>query len=162
MFFYNLNAQNDTEKFNVVNYTIEDGLPSNQLYEIYQDSLGNLWIGSDHGLIKFDGQKMQIYGVEDGLPDEVILKMYEDDKHRLWLITYTGGVCYLEKGKFVIPSFNDRLLELLPPKIYINQIAVVNDEVYMSGTDRPTFYFKATIGGGVEKVEDTFRTKGYL
>ncbi len=162
LFFYliffhcELIAQGNFEQFNVTNYTVEDGLPSNELYDVHQDSLGNLWLASDHGLVKFDGQKMQTYGLEDGLPDEVILKIYEDDKHRMWLLTYTGGVCYMEKGKFIIPSFNNRLLKLLPRKqSFVNKIAVVHDEVYLWCTDCSSSYFKALVGGRIEKVELT-------
>ncbi len=158
--FQGLCAQNDLSRFNVTHYTVEDGLPSNQLYYTHQDSLGNLWIASDHGVVKFDGQEMYTYGVEDGLPDEVVFKIYEDHKHRLWFLTYKGGICYLEKDKFIVPSFNARLVDLLPSKLFVNRIAVVGDEVYMACDKSADFYFKAILGAGVEKVDlsDAYKT----
>lgn len=38
-----------------VHYSDESGLPSNEVYSILQDKKGMLWIGTDVGLFKFDG-----------------------------------------------------------------------------------------------------------
>lgn len=35
----------------------KNGLPSNQITAIEQDKIGYLWIGTDQGLVKFDGEK---------------------------------------------------------------------------------------------------------
>lgn len=36
-------------------YDIEQNLPSSEVYESYQDSLGYLWFTTDRGIVKFDG-----------------------------------------------------------------------------------------------------------
>ncbi|WP_405566754.1 histidine kinase [Polaribacter sp. Asnod6-C07] len=46
----NLVAQNEIQ-----NITIKDGLPSNIVYDIKQDKIGYLWIATEKGLVKFDG-----------------------------------------------------------------------------------------------------------
>jgi DNA-binding NtrC family response regulator len=59
----------DREKETFVNYTIKDGLPSNQIYGILEDEKGNLWISTNNGLSKFDLAKgtFKNFTVEDGL-----------------------------------------------------------------------------------------------
>ena len=52
-----------------VNYTVEDGLPSNTIYAIEQDSLGYIWLGTNKGLSRFDGSEFINYSEEDGLQD---------------------------------------------------------------------------------------------
>ncbi len=42
-------------------FTEEDGLPSLTTYEIIQDSSGILWIGTENGLVSYDGEKFEKY-----------------------------------------------------------------------------------------------------
>lgn len=44
-----------TQEYNFYNLTIKDGLPSNIIYDIKQDEIGYLWIATEKGLVKFDG-----------------------------------------------------------------------------------------------------------
>jgi two-component system sensor histidine kinase LytS len=49
--FVNLfGQQNDLQLF-----TVDDGLPSNIIFDIHQDETGYLWIATDKGTVKFDG-----------------------------------------------------------------------------------------------------------
>lgn len=49
--FVNLfGQQNDLQLF-----TVDDGLPSNIIFDIHQDKTGYLWIATDKGSVKFDG-----------------------------------------------------------------------------------------------------------
>jgi signal transduction histidine kinase/ligand-binding sensor domain-containing protein/DNA-binding response OmpR family regulator len=52
-------------------FTIKDGLPSNQVVSIAPDNLGNLWLGTGHGISRFNPSKRQFrnFDVLDGLPD---------------------------------------------------------------------------------------------
>ncbi|WP_172824395.1 sensor histidine kinase [Polaribacter sp. KT25b] len=36
-------------------FTVDDGLPSNIIFDIHQDKTGYLWIATEKGLVKFDG-----------------------------------------------------------------------------------------------------------
>lgn len=45
----------DAQQFNIQNININDGLPSNIVYDIKQDNIGYLWIATEKGLVKFDG-----------------------------------------------------------------------------------------------------------
>ena len=50
-------------------YTVQDGLPSNAVYGILEDSHGNLWLSTNNGLSKFDprNETFKNYKVRDGL-----------------------------------------------------------------------------------------------
>jgi anti-sigma regulatory factor (Ser/Thr protein kinase) len=43
------------------NISTEDGLPSNEVYELLQDSFGYVWIGCDAGLFRYDGFEFRQY-----------------------------------------------------------------------------------------------------
>jgi len=57
----------DTGEFTY--FTIEDGLPSNRVYGILEDGLGNLWLSTGNGLVRFDPVTGSIekFDVSDGL-----------------------------------------------------------------------------------------------
>lgn len=87
---FSLKAE-ESNNFNLtypyINYTTKDGLPSNETYCVFQDSRGFIWIGTDRGLVKFDGYEFETYTTLDGLNDNVILAINEDIKGNIW---YTG------------------------------------------------------------------------
>ncbi|MBT1705494.1 sensor histidine kinase [Chryseosolibacter indicus] len=99
------------QSFSFYNYTTLDGLPSNEIYDIYRDRRGFLWFATDNGVVKFDGKEMQTLHVKDGLPDPVIFSFFEDEKQRIWFRSYSGKLSYYEKGKIKIYKYNDKLLK---------------------------------------------------
>ncbi|GAA3510390.1 histidine kinase [Aquimarina addita] len=49
-------------------YTLEDGLPQSQVYDLIQDDIGYLWLGTNGGgLCRFNGEEFNIWNEEDGL-----------------------------------------------------------------------------------------------
>jgi len=70
-----------------INYTVDDGLPSNECHDILQDSLGYIWIATDRGLVRYDGYNFLTYGLEDGLEDIACIKMSFDSKGHIWILT---------------------------------------------------------------------------
>jgi ligand-binding sensor domain-containing protein/signal transduction histidine kinase len=50
------------------NYTLADGLPQSQVYDIVQDEVGYLWVGSQGGgLSSFDGLQFNVWNERNGL-----------------------------------------------------------------------------------------------
>ena len=41
------------------NYQVRDGLSSNNVFYVFQDSKGIIWFATDAGILKFDGQHFQ-------------------------------------------------------------------------------------------------------
>jgi ligand-binding sensor domain-containing protein len=51
-------------------YGIDDGLPTNEIYQIMQDKKGYIWLGTSKGAVRFDGNRFENFTIEDGLPDK--------------------------------------------------------------------------------------------
>ena len=49
-------------------YTVNDGLPSNNVYRCIEDDKGFLWVATDAGIARFDGKHFQVFTTKDGLP----------------------------------------------------------------------------------------------
>lgn len=102
------------QEFNYKHYSIEDGLPTNELYHVMQDSKGFIWISTDYGVCRYDGQEFLRYGVDDGLLTNIIFECYEDSKGRIWFRGMTAkGISYYE---------NDTIKQILfPEKMMLSQ-----------------------------------------
>ena len=71
----------------VRHFTIKDGLSSNEVQAIHKDQRGFMWIGTEYGLNRFDGQEFKVYTTENlpGLSSNIINKIMEDRAGNLWL-----------------------------------------------------------------------------
>ncbi|MCF6332909.1 MAG: histidine kinase [Draconibacterium sp.] len=92
---YSATAQNPFIK----NYTSADGLPTNKIIDVCQDSEGFLWFATDAGVIRFDGSNFVNLTKEDGLSDNIVISIKEDSSKRLWFFNLNGTLNYLFKNK---------------------------------------------------------------
>lgn len=81
------------------NYTTENGLASDFVYCIFQDSKGLIWVGTGDGVSSYDGRLFTNFNLNDGLSDKEILKIFEDKKGRIWFIGFDGKVCFYFHNK---------------------------------------------------------------
>jgi hypothetical protein len=79
--------------------TIENGLPSNRIYKVVQDKQGFIWVGTDKGLSKYDGDKFINFTTEDGLPSNDIWEIYPDNKGRVWFFTRANSIGFIKNNK---------------------------------------------------------------
>ncbi|WMX14684.1 histidine kinase [Aureispira sp. CCB-E] len=88
------------------NLTIEDGLPSSEVYDLYQDTKGYIWIGTDKGLCKYNGNKFFYYQNKEEL-SEAVSGIQEDSMGRIWVQNFKDQIFYVENDSlhyFEIPS----------------------------------------------------------
>ena len=85
------------------NYTTFDGLPSNAIYQVYQDSRKFIWFVSDAGVSRFDGSNFINFSKKDGLHCNDVVHIKEDRLGRIWFFNmdatmnfYKDGVIYNE------------------------------------------------------------------
>ncbi len=81
-------------------------ITQNTVFCILQDHYGFLWLGTNDGLIRYDGYQIHIYRHQPGdtasITANSISYMLEDRSGRLWLATWGGGLCVFDHhtGKF--------------------------------------------------------------
>jgi len=81
---------------NAIHYTIVDGLPTNNIHSIEQDSLGYLWIATEAGLSRFNGATFYNYTTKTGLAKNEISDLFKQRK-RIFLAS-NGPFGYIEDG----------------------------------------------------------------
>ena len=91
------------------NYTTHDGLPSSETYCVMQDSRGYIYIGTDRGIARFDGQKFTVLTSTNGLPDNTIFELHEDPQKRIWYQSYSSNIGYLHNDSSFVYPFNNAI-----------------------------------------------------
>ena len=90
VFAYNKDAQS------MMNFTVNDGLSSNNIYSIYEDKRHNVWIGTAEGglnRLNYEKGKVKVYKYENGknsLSNNTVNCICDDEKGNLWLGTSNG------------------------------------------------------------------------
>jgi signal transduction histidine kinase/ligand-binding sensor domain-containing protein/CheY-like chemotaxis protein len=76
--------------------TTADGLPQGTVFVTLQDSQGFIWLGTEDGLVRYDGHELLRYAysrnTRAGLPGNYIQSIVEDRHHDLWIAIKDAGV----------------------------------------------------------------------
>ncbi|MGF7076514.1 histidine kinase, partial [Mucilaginibacter sp. 3215] len=80
------------------NYSAPDGLPSSRVNYLMQDSRGFIWLATDKGVSRFDGQHFKNFTSADGLENNECFRIAEDNYHRIFFYCNNYRVCYYENG----------------------------------------------------------------
>jgi len=78
---------------------VKEGLPENQVKALKQDSYGYLWMGTQNGVVRYDGYNYKVYQLGspklNKLAISSINSIFEDAEKRLWVSTFQNGIfCY--------------------------------------------------------------------
>ncbi len=84
---------------NFKTYGDDEGLSNLDVRCLLQDRTGYLWIGTEKGLFRYDGQRFQAYGVADGLPSPRVNAIHQTVNGTLWVGT-AGGLASQKGDRF--------------------------------------------------------------
>lgn len=70
---------------------MEDGLPSNTVYDVFQDSRGFVWVATENGLARFNGVDFKVIPVEN-VRSLAMGDIQEDALGTIWCINFSGQV----------------------------------------------------------------------
>lgn len=113
-----------------VNYTVKNGLASDNVVGLSQDDEGNIWISTDKGLSKFDIRQKNFknYYVSDGLPANEFSynAAYKAADGNLYFGSYNGLVSF---------KSNAIATNKQAPTIVFTALRLFNKEVNVGGAD---------------------------
>lgn len=126
-------------------YFVENGLSSNTVYAIEQDSRGYIWIGTEDGLNRFDGYNFHSYRNiprdSTSIVNNYIYSLYEDINKKLWVGTETGISIYdYQSDRF--RTFTKRTKENIPLNDKIqNILSDENENIWISSFKQGVFFY---------------------
>jgi ligand-binding sensor domain-containing protein len=89
-------------------YTTRDGLPSNEIFRIFEDSRGDIWISTLGNanllLARWERATETFHGYtpDDNIPREAPTAFCEDTSGNLWMGLYNGGLLRYAQGRFTL------------------------------------------------------------
>lgn len=108
-----------------INYNTQNGFPTNTIFNITSDSFGFIWLATDIGVIKFDGNDYRLFTTSNGISGNEVLEICCDKFNRIWISTLQNEICYIENDKvfnkdnsILIRSINNKFQR---PKFVIDE-----------------------------------------
>jgi diguanylate cyclase (GGDEF)-like protein len=87
----------------------EQGLGNLAIQDVVQDEAGFLWVATQDGLYRYDGQRFERFGVEAGIPSSSITSLLAGPGDALWIGT-REGLSRREGNRFVVTPLPAKLL----------------------------------------------------
>jgi ligand-binding sensor domain-containing protein/signal transduction histidine kinase len=120
----------------VTTYTMRDGLPSDHIGAIFQDSRGSIWMCSGEGLIRFKDGEFSVFTKRDGLPENLINSITEDSAGNLWVGVRNGLIRFDTENRFTVYTTADGL-----PQEHIRVVLPARDKGLWIGTFNGLFKY---------------------
>ncbi len=125
-------------------YTTSDGLPSNEVFHVMQDSTGYIWFCTDNGVSRFDGYEFENFDSSDGLAGSAILFSYQDYKGRIWFVSLSAELSYYQNDSIHKFKWNNKLQK----KFYTDPVPLKRG-IHIDSTDCVYLSFRPS---GVYKI----------
>ncbi|GAB4404734.1 MAG: hypothetical protein OHK0053_30330 [Microscillaceae bacterium] len=109
-----------------------DGLPSMTVYDLHQDREGYIWMATEIGMCRYDGQQFTRFYLSNARSN-AFSYIQEDVLGRIWFMNFSGQLFYIQAGKMHLFQWPNT-----PPAADIKsyavdkkgQVWVVNGDLY--------------------------------
>ncbi|MFN7913172.1 MAG: two-component regulator propeller domain-containing protein [Bacteroidota bacterium] len=126
---------------NIKIYTQQQGLAGMVVFCVRYDGNGNVWVGTDAGLCKFDGKEWWLYTTGQGLSGNTILSLTISGTGKILIGTYGGGLNVIDIENNIVKHYSTK--EGLSSN-NINSLVECRNGKLLIGTDD---------GGGINILE---------
>lgn len=128
-------------------YSTDKDLSNSLINKVYQDKRGFIWVATEDGLNKFDGNRFIVYKKNKNEPDALlnnyVKTLFEDSKGRFWVACINGIQIYDQATHTFqsIPIRHNR--DNMAPQTSANIIELQNGEIWLG-----------TYGGGIISLKE--------
>jgi len=120
------------------NYTINNGLPDNGINDIYKDTRGFLWLGTNAGLSRFDGKEFKTFTSRNGLAGDKIASITENNEGQLWVGCHDGGISKFNGSQIITYNIDSGLVSNEVRELHYS----VKYNILLIGTENGLSVFK--------------------
>jgi ligand-binding sensor domain-containing protein len=94
---------------------LDNNLPNSHIKAILEDKHGFMWLGTEEGLVRYDGYNFEIYkhkpDDDNSLSSDNINALWEDPNGIIWLATMGGGLNRLDPATKTFTSYKQGIDE---------------------------------------------------
>lgn len=105
-----------------------EGLPTQVIYDLYVSKSGLIYLGTERGLVSFDGVRFLTYEFDDNL-GFAVNSIQEDEQGVIWCKNFANQIFKLEQNKLIQPDFVRKVLEDEANNLI--DFCVMGQEVYL-------------------------------
>lgn len=120
---------------NSVSYLAKDGLPSDVVRAILQDTRGVIWFGCSRGLASYRDGTFTAYTTENEFPSDAVNVIFEDSRGNLWIGTQRGLYRYRD-GQFINYPLEKNMSDQIVRAVYEDSEGVIWVGTYNNGLTR--------------------------
>jgi signal transduction histidine kinase/ligand-binding sensor domain-containing protein len=93
-------------QYRVDTWTTDNGLPQNSITGLTQTPDQYLWLTTNDGLVRFDGNRFKIFNRSNTpqITTNRLSAAFADKSGRLWFQAEDGGILYYERGVFTVAA----------------------------------------------------------
>jgi ligand-binding sensor domain-containing protein/two-component sensor histidine kinase len=144
-------AQVSVQRFTHHVWGIEDGLPGQDIEAITQTSDGFLWLGTPHGLVRFDGYKFVDYGagLAPVLHEYGVSCLLAARDGSIWVGSLGGGITHITKSAAHTYGLESGLEVLSVRALFQDQ-----DGTLWAGTDHGIYRYSEGRFSHVRRLRD--------
>ena len=77
-------------------FTQEEAVSNTVVNTITRDHKGNMWFGTEDGLVRYNGHHYKVYSIDthdaEGVSSNAVLSLYVDSTGYIWIGTFDGGL----------------------------------------------------------------------
>ncbi|PBQ33036.1 hypothetical protein CNR22_15040 [Sphingobacteriaceae bacterium] len=135
-------------------------LPSDECYHVIQDKKGYIWIATENGLCRYNGNSIRIYNGKNGLPEKRVYFIEEEQGGDILLATSDGRIAHIVNDSiqdfpFLKAFTNFRKVKRDANVIY-NMVRLNDQTLIVSDY---SFSYRVTASGSISLAEDSESTR---
>ncbi|MEQ6120525.1 two-component regulator propeller domain-containing protein [Reichenbachiella sp. MALMAid0571] len=145
----------------------KNALLSDEVHKIFEDSSGNIWIGTEGGLNLYDRENEGFKGFvnekgnSSSLSHNSVWGLADDENENLWIGTYGGGLNKFVKEDSTFMSGSQLVEETNLPKLeFINVVHPVVPNQILIGTHGNGLLRLDVASGNISDMLETFPNNG--
>jgi hypothetical protein len=125
LIFVCITVFSNAQKIKFDNYTTKDGLLSNEVYKIFQDNKGYIWLFTNYGAMKYNGKTFEPTLKNLPFNESFIYSYYENKKGQLWVANSNANIYEVINDSAVLIKGAEALSEKYNKHVYeIKQLFV--------------------------------------
>ena len=106
-----------------INFDIEDGLPSLEVYDLEILDEETVWFATDRGICIYDGYNFETITQKDGLLHDCVLRLNKDPWGRIWITGLDKRLCFYDGQRIQAYAWNDVIHHQIKPDTWIEDLA---------------------------------------
>ncbi len=158
LFLFHVCVFSQNVKPRIEKYALENGLSQSTVLSLLKDSSDFIWIGTQDGLNRFDGQQFRHFrpSTEDttAITSSFITTLLEVDNGNIWIGTLDGGLCFYDSKSEIfhkVPLKSEK-------KASITCLEIEENGVIWVGTRKSGVQRLQPLGKNKFKIDDFLST----